>query len=306
MMGGALGLAARRTGAAVRVIGVGDNQDTLQRALARGIVDEATLDLRAAVQDAELVVLCTPVRTILDAAAAVLPACREETIVTDIGSSKGVIVHSIENFIAKTKCKAFFVGSHPITGSEKKGLEAADQVNFTGAPCVITPTQQTNIDAYRKVDEFWKALGLRTVRLSPEEHDIVLARSSHVPHVLAAALINLQSDRSLDVSGPGLRDMTRLSGGDPQMWTDIIEQNANDVSRALKELGQNLVAMANEVDMLSMHGTPGAESSRERLFRFFADARMRHDKRFVAKVEAVEPAEGAEDVEAEIIDPAAN
>ena len=189
MMGGALGMAARKSGAAVRVIGVADSQDTIQRALAKGAVDDATLDLRAAVQDAEMVILCTPVRTILDAAAAVLPVCREETVVTDIGSSKAVIVHSIENFIAKTKCKAFFVGSHPITGSEKKGIEASDQVVVSGAPCVITPTQQTNIDAYRKADEFWKALGMRTVRLSPEEHDTVLARSSHVPHLIAAALI---------------------------------------------------------------------------------------------------------------------
>jgi prephenate dehydrogenase len=292
MMGGALGIAARKSGAAVRVIGVGDSQDTIQKALAKGAVDDATLDLRAAVQDAEMVILCTPVRTILDAAAAVLPVCREETVVTDIGSSKAVIVHSIENFIAKTKCKAFFVGSHPITGSEKKGIEASDQVVVSGAPCVITPTQQTNIDAYRKADEFWKALGMRTVRLSPEEHDTVLARSSHVPHLVAAALIGLQSDRSLDVSGPGLRDMTRLAGGDPALWTDIVEQNAGDVARAMKELGQNILSLANEVDMLSMRGTPGAESSRERLFRFFADARQRHEKRFAQSAPVEAPPEG--------------
>jgi prephenate dehydrogenase len=289
MMGGALGLAARRTGAAMRVIGVADNQDTIQRAIACGAVDDATLDLHAAVQDAELVVLCTPVRTILDAAAAVLPVCREETIVTDIGSSKAVIVHSIENFIQRTKCKAFFVGSHPITGSEKRGIEAAEQITFAGAPCVLTPTQQTNIDAYRKTDEFWKALGMKTVRLSPEEHDTVLARSSHLPHMLAAVLVGLQSDRSLEISGPGLRDMTRLAGGDPALWTDIIEQNAGDVARALKELGQTITSLSNEVEMLNMRGTPGAESARERLFRFFADARQRHDKRFTqaAAVEQV-------------------
>ena len=205
MMGGAIGMAVRRAGIASRVIGVGDNQGTIQRARVKGAVDDATLDLRAGVQDADLVILCVPVRTILDAAAAVIPACREGTIIIDIGSSKGLIVHEVEALIHKLKAKVQFVGSHPITGSEKKGIDAADHVNLAGAPCVITPTQHTDNDAYRKVEEFWKALGLRTIRLSPEEHDTVLAHSSHLPHILAAALVAIQSDRSLDISGPGLR-----------------------------------------------------------------------------------------------------
>jgi prephenate dehydrogenase len=280
MMGGAIGLQARRMGVASRVIGVADNNETMERARQKGAVDEATLDLRQAVLDADLVILCVPVRTILDAAASVLPVCRDGTIVTDIGSSKGVIVQQLESFISKQKIKAHFVGSHPITGSEKKGIEAADQVILQGALCVMTPTQQTDIDSYRKVDEFWKALGLKTTRLSPEEHDAVLARSSHLPHLLAAALIALQSDKSLEVSGPGLKDMSRLAGGDPSMWTDITEQNAYEVARALKELGLEITRLGEEVEMLSMRGTPGAEAARERLFRFLADARQRFDKRY--------------------------
>ena len=290
MMGGAIGMAARKTGAANQVVGAADNAETIERARAKGAVDDASVDLRAAVKDADLVILCVPVRTILDAAAAVIPACREGAIVTDIGSSKGVIVREIEALIHKTKAKVSFVGSHPIAGSEKKGIEAADQVVLDHAPCVITPTQQTDIEAYRKVDEFWKALGLKTFRLPPDEHDAVLARSSHLPHILAAALIDVQTDRSLEICGPGLRDTTRLAGSDPAMWTDIAEQNAHEVAKALKELGQEITSLANEVEMLAHHGTPGAEAARERLFRFLADARQRHDKRFVAPPkEAVKP-----------------
>ena len=297
MMGGAIGMAARRTGAANRVVGAADNAETIERARLKGAVDDASVDLRSAVQNADLIILCVPVRTILDAAAAVLPACREGAIITDIGSSKGVIVREIENLIHRSKSKVSFVGSHPIAGSEKKGIEAADLVVFDHAPCVITPTQQTDIEAYRKVEEFWKALNLRTFRMPPDEHDAVLARSSHLPHILAAALIDIQTDKSLEISGPGLRDTTRLAGSDPAMWTDIADQNAHEVGKALKELGQELLSLANEVEMLAMHVTPGAEAARERLFRFLADARQRHDKRFVEKPkEAPKPAEEDEDL----------
>ena len=294
MMGGAIGMAARRTGSATRVIGVADTQDTIQRARVRGAVDEATLDLRNAVHEADLVILCVPVRTILDAAAAVIPVCREGTIITDIGSSKGVIVHEIEALIHRLKSKVHFVGSHPITGSEKRGIDSAEHVTIEGAPCVITPTQHTDNDAYRKVEEFWKAIGLKTTRMSPEDHDAVLARSSHLPHILAAALVGIQTDRSLEISGPGLRDMTRLAGSDPTMWTDIAEQNAGEVSKALKELGNEIVRLSGEVEMLGMHGTPGAEAARERLFRTLADARQRHEKRFMAPPKPAAPVEGEE------------
>ncbi len=292
MMGGAIGMAARRTGAASRVVGVGDNQETIQRARVKGAVDDATLDLRAGVQDADLVILCVPVRTILDAAGSVIPACRDGTIITDIGSSKGVIVHQVEALIHKLKSKVHFVGSHPVTGSEKKGIDAADNVALHGAPCVVTPTQQTDNEAYHKVDDFWKALGLKTTRMSPEDHDTVLAHSSHLPHILAAALVAIQSERSLEISGPGLRDMTRLAGSDPTMWSDITAQNAAEISRALKELSQEIVRLSGDVEMLSAHGTPGAEVARERLFRYLADARQRHEKRFLVPEKPIEPEEG--------------
>ena len=285
LMGGAIGLAARRTNTAGRVIGVADSQDTIQRARLKGAVDEATLDLRTAVHDADLVILCVPVRTILDAAAAVIPACREGTIITDIGSSKGVIVHAVEALIHKSKSKVFFVGSHPVTGSEKKGIDASEQITIEGAPCVMTPTTHTDIDSSRKVDEFWRGLGMKTSRMSPEDHDAVLARSSHLPHLVSAALIAVQSDKSMDISGPGLRDTTRLAASDPAMWTDIAEQNAGELSKALKEMGQEMMRLSAEVEVLTARGTPGAEATRERLFRFLADARQRHEKRFLQPVQ---------------------
>jgi len=297
LMGGAIGMAARRKGSASRVIGVADSRDTIDKAMAKGAVDDATLDLRGAVADSDLVILCVPVRSILAAAQAVLPACHDGAILTDIGSSKTLIVREAEQLIQKLKSKAHFVGSHPITGSEKKGIEASDTIHLDGASCVITPTQHTDIESYRKVDEFWKSLGLTTARLSPEEHDAVLARSSHVPHLLSPALVTIQTEKSMNLSGPGLRDMSRLAGSDPAMWTDIIDQNAVEIGKALKDLGQELITLAQEIEQLSHPGTPGAESARERVFRFLADARQRFDKRY-AGTPAKETAEQASDDDA--------
>ena len=279
-MGGAIAMAARRSSAAARIIGVAHNENTVQHAKQSGVVDEATLDLRTGVSDADLVILCVPVRTILEAAATVVPACREGTVITDIGSTKSVIVREIEALIARKKAKAFFVGSHPVTGSEKKGFGNAETVRLDNATCVLTPTPRTDNESYKKVDEFWKTLGLKTLRLAPEEHDAVLARSSHLPHLLAAVLIDLQTDRSLEICGPGLRDMTRLAASNPAMWTDIAEQNSVQICKALKELGQYALRLAEDVEALAAVGSPGAAAARERLFRFLADARQRQEKRF--------------------------
>jgi prephenate dehydrogenase len=292
MLGGAIAMAARRTGAAGRILGVANKDSTAQNARQSGAVDETTLDLRVGVGDADLVVLCVPVRTILDVAATVVPACRDSTVITDIGSTKSMIVREMEALIARTKSKSFFVGSHPLTGSEKKGFGAAETVRFDGATCVLTPTPRTDTEAYKKVEEFWKTLGLKTMRLAPEEHDAVLARSSHLPHLLAAVLITLQTDRSLDICGPALRDMTRLAASNPAMWTDIAEQNSPEICRALKELGQEAFRLAEDVEALAARASPGAESARERLFRFLADASQRHSEHFDTLPKAAKAAAG--------------
>lgn len=287
-MGGAVGMAARRSGVATRVTGVGDKPETIAAARALGAVDEATLDLREGVKDADLVVLAVPVSMIPEIASAVIPLCQEGCVITDLGSSKAAVVAAVDQLAAKAKNGVHFVGSHPIAGSEKNGIEAAGEVNLQGAPCVLTPTPTTDHEAYRRVDDFWKALGMKTMRLSAEEHDAVLARSSHLPHILSYALVNLQTERSLTLSGSGLRDMSRLSGSDVALWTDIVTQNAHEISKLLKECVQELGELAEEIEQLSHPGTPAAEAARERLFRFFADAKQRHDKRY-AQAAPAEP-----------------
>ena len=279
-MGGAVGMAARKAGVATRVTGVADRPETIQKAKLLGAVDEATLDLREGVREADLVLLAVPVRLIPEVAQAVIPACREGAVITDLGSAKASVVAAVESQIARMKAPVHFIGSHPIAGSEKAGIEAAHEVVFSGAKCVITYSQGTDGESYHLVDDFWKALGMKTLRLSPEDHDAFLARSSHLPHLLSFALVQTQSARSLELSGPGLRDMTRLAGSDLALWTDVFSQNAEELAKALKEFLQEVRALEKEIEALRDSGSPGAEAARERLFRYLADARQRHDQRF--------------------------
>jgi len=281
LMGGAVGLAVRKAGAATRVTGVADQPATIEKAKAIGAVDEATLDLAAAVREADFIVLATPVRFIPEIARAVLLHVRDDAVLTDIGSSKVSVVAAVDDLIAKSKKPVFFVGSHPISGSEKSGIECAGEVVLAGATCAITPTTTTNNDAYRRVEEFWKALGMKTVRLSPDDHDATLARSSHLPHLISYLLLNAQTPRSLQLSGPGLRDTTRLAGSDPALWVDIVAQNAGELTRVFKDFGQEIVALAEELEALTRPGTPGAESARERLFRTMADAHTRYEAHYL-------------------------
>lgn len=279
LMGGAVGLAARRTGAALRICGVTDQSATIERARLMGAVDEATLDLREGVREADLVLLAVPVRMIPVVAQAIIPAVRAGTIITDVGSTKHLVVTAVEQLLAREKAPVHFVGSHPLVGSEKTGIESAPEVRLANATCLLTPSQNTDNEAYHRVEEFWQTLEMKTMRLSPQEHDAVLARSSHLPHLLSFALVQAQSDRSINLCGPGLRDMTRLAGSDVGLWTDIFAQNADELSRTTRELGNEILQLAAELEALSAGGN-GVESARERLFRYLADAHQRYDQRF--------------------------
>ena len=301
LMGGAIGLAARQARVANQIIGVADRPETVEQAKRMGCVDDALLNLKDGVQDADLVILAVPIRMIADVARAVQPYLRHDSVLTDIGSSKAAIVASVEECFAQTKAKAHFVGSHPIAGSEKNGIESAPDVKFKDAFCIMTPTQVTDKDATPRLDEFWKALGMKTVRMSPAEHDTVLARSSHLPHVLSYLLSTMQTQRSFQYSGPGLKDMTRLSGSEVALWTDIFALNGKELSKLMRDFGKEMLNLADEVEMMAydpahrgQQSSPGAEAARERVFRFLADAKQRRDTRYTLAAEAAAAAAAAE------------
>jgi prephenate dehydrogenase len=202
-----------------------------------GAIDQAATDLLQAVNDCDSVILCTPVGLFAQILAEIAPALRPGTIVTDVGSTKRSVVEIGERLLPKG---VPFVGSHPMAGSEKRGIEFARADLFQNALCILTPTPRTDAQALGAVESFWQTLGMRLTRLSPEEHDRLLADVSHLPHVIAAALIAMQEESALALAGKGFLDATRIAGGDGGLWRDILLDNRDNLLASLGKLKAHL------------------------------------------------------------------
>jgi prephenate dehydrogenase len=237
LLGGSLGLALRKRGMAQRVVGIGRRQSVLDRAVALGAVDEATLDLRGGVSDAELTVLATPVGAMAELARAAKASLPKGSVLTDVGSTKARLVREIED-IAEDAIR--YVGSHPMAGSEKRGVEEAEAGLFEGALCFVTPTARTDPRALSLVTELWQAVGARVRITSPTDHDRLVAGASHLPHLVAAALVNATPSEALACVGPGFRDTTRVASGDPRMWVDVCLQNRERILESLRQFDREV------------------------------------------------------------------
>lgn len=242
LLGGSIGLALKQRLKSCRVVGYGHRPSTLDTALRVGAIDEAYDDPARAVQGADLVILCTPVGVFAPILRAIAPVV-SDSVVTDVGSTKRTVVKLAEEILPKPNR---FVGSHPMAGSEKRGVEFARPDLCDNALCMVTPTDRTDPDALSDVEEFWKLLGMRTLRLSPAEHDSRVAQISHLPHALAAIVIQSADTDALQLAGKGFLDMTRIAGGDGALWRDILIDNRDNmrdcIARVIDEL-QSLVAL---------------------------------------------------------------
>lgn len=234
LMGASLALALRKRGYAGRLVAFARKETTRREALARGIVDEAYADPDAAVKDASLAVLCAPIRACVELAADVAPALRPGTLVTDVGSTKGWICRQMAGVLPS----GAFVGSHPIAGSEKQGLEAASADLYENALTVVAAAADVPAEAVERVAALWRSAGSRTCRMEPEDHDRLLARTSHLPHVAAAALAKAIGRDSAEkvgaFCGTGFYDSTRVASGSIDMWNDVLMTNAPAVAEELR------------------------------------------------------------------------
>lgn len=271
MLGGSIGLAARSRGLAREVAGFVRREASLKDCEKAGAVDYGTTDLLAAVCGADLVVLCTPVAQMARLAQQFLPALKRGAIVTDVGSVKADVVREVEAVVRKAG--AHFVGSHPMAGGEKMGVLAARADLYLNAVCVVTPTKSTNAGAVRKLEKFWRSLGARTVCMDAAQHDLLVSRSSHLPHVAAAALVNqILNPKSPPNQGAvcatGFRDTTRVASGSPEMWRDIALANRKNLARALEGLAGELEKFQRA---LKRNDAAAVE-------KFFATAKERRDQ----------------------------
>ncbi len=270
LLGGSIGLAARERRAAFEIAGYVRRSTSLKECERAGAVDYATTDLLAAVSDSDLIILCTPLAQMSALVRQFLPALKRGAIVTDVGSVKAEVVRALEPLIAKTG--AHFVGGHPMAGGEKTGVTAARKNLFENAVCVLTPTKKSQADAVGKLEQFWQALGARTLKLTAARHDLLVARSSHLPHALAATLAGLvlagkDPREQAALCATGFRDTTRIASGSPEMWRDISLANR-------KNLARSVAAFASE---LKKFQTALQRNDAAAVEKFFTNAKQRRD-----------------------------
>jgi prephenate dehydrogenase len=238
LIGGSVGKAVKKHGVAGHVCGVVRRKGALDEVIRDGAVDSATLDVADAVKDADLVLIATPVSAIVPTAVGFAPFVKAGCIVTDTGSTKVDVVKGLETVLAS---RGFVVGGHPISGSEKQGVINGKPDLFDGAPCIITATKNTNGAAITLVSKFWRVLGARIYRMTPEIHDAIFARVSHLPHFVAAAIMNSLGQAEggpaqlLQYAGSGLKDSTRIAAGSPSLWRDIALSNRKELLKAIRD-----------------------------------------------------------------------
>jgi len=264
LLGGSLALALKKKGIARQAVGTSRTSTTLKRALDVGVLDEAYPDAEQAVRDCDLVVLCTPIGTMAALASRIAPVLSEGTLLTDVGSTKRQVVQAIEPLQGSFR----FVGGHPLAGSERTGVAYARQDLFENRTYFLTPTEGSDPAALSRLQDLVLAIGARPVMLSPEEHDHLVAITSHLPHVLACLAVALVRDESLtpeeleQALGQGFLDVTRVAAGGAEMWTDILLTNADNVDSLL----QRIIHLA-ERTRLHLKG-----AARTELFQWLEDA----------------------------------
>ncbi|MFP6703612.1 MAG: prephenate dehydrogenase [Planctomycetaceae bacterium] len=237
LIGGSIAAAARRRGLAQRIVGIGRNPSRLETATQLGLIDCGSTDIAVAA-DADLAVVCTPVNHIVADAKDLAAVLNSEALITDVGSTKGIVCEELADLDGSNG--PAFVGSHPLTGSQLQGFEHADPELFEGRVCVVTPFEASRDIDIQAIEQFWSDLGSVVVRCEPREHDRALARTSHLPHLVAAALAGnlLASDTQFAASG--FRDTTRIASGDPGLWIPILNQNNDAIQQALAQLKTRL------------------------------------------------------------------
>ena len=200
-----------------------------------------------------------------------LPALKRGALVTDVGSVKAGVVRELESLLGKAG--AHFVGSHPMAGGEKMGVSAARADLFQDTACVVTPTKKSNRTAVRKLEQFWKSLGARVLQMPPEQHDLFVSRTSHLPHVVAATLAAMvlspaQPKGQVQLCANGFRDTTRIASGSPEMWRDIVLANRKHVARSVNAF----ISELQKFESILKSGDPNA------ITKFFETAKTRRDQ----------------------------
>jgi prephenate dehydrogenase len=245
LLGGSVALGLRKAYPGIAIAGVGRGQPSLDQALRSGIIDAGYLSPVEPAAKSDLIILATPVGSFKGHLRAMAPVVRKDALVTDVGSTKAIVVAIAEKILGRG---GPFVGSHPMAGSERKGNQFARADLLVGAMCVITPTPATPPALLARAEALWLALGMKVVQMTPARHDQAAAEISHLPHMLSALLMLLPSQAAMDISAGGFKDMTRICGSDVEMWRDIILTNAKPIGKAMKKYALSITNLLEMIE----------------------------------------------------------
>ncbi|MFE8073187.1 bifunctional prephenate dehydrogenase/3-phosphoshikimate 1-carboxyvinyltransferase [Marinobacteraceae bacterium S3BR75-40.1] len=251
LIGGSLALAARQQGLAQRVVAYDRRQSELDAGLKQGVIDEACASAEEAVKGADLVVVAVPVRATADVLASIRPGMGPDTVLTDVGSTKGTFVDAVRQVFGELGPRV--IPGHPIAGSEKSGVGAANPELFAQHKVILTPHDEVDTQAFADLKAFWESLGAEVLTMSVERHDEVLAATSHLPHLIAFSLVDTLAgeDDNKDIfryAAGGFRDFTRIAASDPVMWHDIFMANRDAVLTVLDHFTGDLDRLRQAIE----------------------------------------------------------
>ena len=246
LIGGSLARALKRSGWATSIVGYARREDELQKAIELGVIDRYSLEPERAVEGADVVVLCTPLKAMESLLTQIKPALTDNTIITDVGSAKGVVVEAAR--AALGELPSGFVPAHPIAGTEKSGVSASFAELYDDRKVIITPVSESADWAVKTVRAMWEATGAKVESMSVDKHDDVLAATSHLPHLLAFTLVDLlahnsEHEKIFHYAAGGFRDFTRIASSDPVMWRDISVTNKAAILNNIEQYQTHLATL---------------------------------------------------------------
>jgi prephenate dehydrogenase len=270
LIGASLALALKKAGVVGHIVGCGRSQKNLQKGIERGVIDSYTTSIADAAKNADVVVLATPLGAMKMAFEQINDSISERAIVTDAGSAKGSVIE-IAKIALGTKIRQFVPG-HPIAGAEKSGVEAGLADLYQGRRVILTPIESTDPTAVKEIEKMWLHCGASIEYLDVEHHDKVLAATSHLPHMLAYALVNYLTnlndhDEIFKYAAGGFRDFTRIASSDPVMWRDVCISNGDALEKFIQGFKQELDEVSRAI----------REQDSDRLLELFSAAKSERD-----------------------------
>jgi prephenate dehydrogenase len=250
LIGGSLGLALKEKHLNFKIVGI-DKQEIIEKAITRGAIDEGTVNIEEGTKEADIIIIATPVKTILAILTQIAPFLKKGCLVTDTGSIKQQIVQKASKVLSKD---VFFIGGHPMAGSEKYGIESAEPYLFHNKTYILTPAPKSNL-ALKKISLLIKMIGANELILEPIEHDRIVSAVSHLPQIIAVSLINTIGELSLrrnsnnyfKAIGEGFKDMTRIASSPYKMWEGICDNNQENILEMIQEFKNYLEVIEDKL-----------------------------------------------------------